>query len=254
MNLTGRCLADSYIVMDKMKEISSEELLSFNGKEGRPVYMVFQGRVYDVSKSPLWSKGLHMNRHSAGKDLTGEISAAPHGTEVLERYPQVGVLKKGALEELKHLPPILQNFLQKFPMARRHPHPMVVHFPIAFLMASSLFVLLYLIFKNPSFEITSLYLLILGAIASLFAMATGLLTWWINYRLKLTLFVKRKIQFSILLLIFEIILILWRSFPSQISSPIYFVMMVLLTPIVSLLGYYGGQMTFPTEKADEGMR
>jgi hypothetical protein len=25
-------------------------------------------------------------------------------------------------------------------------------------------------------------------------------------------------------------------------------MMILLTPIVSLLGYYGGQLTFPTEK------
>jgi len=231
-----------------MKEITSEELSSFNGKEGKPVYIVFQGNVYDVSKSPLWSKGLHMNRHPSGKDLAEEISAAPHGTEVLERYPRVGVLKKGAPEELKHLPLVLQNFLQKFPMARRHPHPMIVHFPIALLMASSLFVLLYLIFKNPSFEITSFYLFILGAIASPFAMATGLLTWWVNYRLKLTLFVKRKIQFSILLLIFEIILILWRSSQSQISNPLYFIMIVILTPIVSLLGYYGGQMTFPVEK------
>ena len=233
-----------------MKEFTAEELTSFNGKEGRPVLIAFQGKVYDVTKSPLWGKGLHMNRHPSGKDLAGEISAAPHGTEVLERYPQVGVLKKGAPEELKHLPPMLQNLLQKFPMTRRHPHPMVVHFPIALLMASSLFVLLSLIFKNPSFEITSLYLLILGAIASPFAMATGLLTWWVNYRSKLTYFVKRKIQLSILLLIFEIILLLWRGFQPQISHPIYFILIVLLAPIVSLLGYYGGQMTFPMEKSD----
>ena len=231
-----------------MKEFTPEELSSFNGKDSRPVYIALQGKVYDVSQSPLWSKGLHMNRHPAGKDLAGEISAAPHGTEVLERYPQVGVLKKGAPEELKHLPPGLQNLLQKFPMARRHPHPMVVHFPIALLMASSLLVLLYLIFQNPSFESTSFHLLILGAIASPFAMATGLLTWWVNYRLKVTLFVKRKILFSILLLIFEIILILWRSSASQISNPIYFIMVVILTPIVSILGYYGGQMTFPAEQ------
>jgi predicted heme/steroid binding protein/uncharacterized membrane protein len=232
----------------KMKEFSAEELASFNGKDGRPVYIAFQGKVYDVTKSPLWSKGLHMNRHPAAKDLTGEMSAAPHGTEVLERYSQVGVLKKGAPQELKHLPPLLQDLLQKLPMARRHPHPMVVHFPIALLMASSLFVLLYVLFKNPSFEITSLYLLILGAIASPFAMATGLLTWWINYRLKLTYYVKRKIQLSILLLIFEIILLFWRSFQSQISNPIYFILIIILTPIASLLGYYGGQMTFPNEQ------
>jgi len=231
-----------------MKEFTAEELLSFNGMDGRPVYIAFQEKVYDVSKSPLWSKGLHMNRHPAGKNLSPEIATAPHGTEVLERYSQVGVLKKGAPEELKHLFPKLQNLLQEFPMARRHPHPMVVHFPIALLMASSLFVILYLIFNNPSFERTSFYLLVLGAIASPFAMATGLFTWWVNYRLKINLFVKRKLQFSIVLLIFEIILILWGSSQAQISHPIYFIMMVILTPIVSILGYYGGRMTFPVEK------
>ena len=230
-----------------MKEMTSEELLSFNGKDGKPVYIAFQGKVYDVSKSPLWSKGLHMNRHPSGKDLTGEISAAPHGAEVLERYPQAGVLKKGSPEELKHLPSVLQNILQKFPMARRHPHPMIVHFPLAFLMASSLFVLLYLLFRKPLFEITSFYLLILGAISSPFAMATGLFTWWVNYRLKLTLFVKRKIQLSLLLLILEIILILWRVSNPDITNPLYFILTILLTPMVGLLGYYGGQMTFPAE-------
>jgi predicted heme/steroid binding protein/uncharacterized membrane protein len=230
-----------------MKEFTFEELSSFNGKEGKPVYIAFEGKVYDVSKSPLWSKGIHMNRHPSGKDLSGEILAAPHGIEVFERYPQVGILKKGVSAELKHLPPFLQNLLQRFPMARRHPHPMVVHFPLALLMASSLFILLYLLFKNPSFELTSFYLLILGFLSSPFAMATGVLTWWINYRLKLTHFVRRKIQFSILLLIFEIILIVWRYSNPEISNPIYFIMMLILTPIVAILGYYGGQMTFPKE-------
>jgi predicted heme/steroid binding protein/uncharacterized membrane protein len=231
-----------------MKEFTSEELVVFNGKNGKPVYIAFEGKVYDVSKSPLWSKGLHMNRHPSGKDLTEEIPAAPHGPEVFERYPQVGLLKQGPSEELKHLPPILQNLLQKVPMARRHPHPMIVHFPIAFLMGSSLFILLDLLFQNPYFEIISFYLLILGAISSPFAIVTGLLTWWVNYRLRLTLFVKRKIQLSILLLIFEMALIVWRSLSQTISNPVFFIMVLLLTPIVALLGYYGGQMTFPMER------
>jgi hypothetical protein len=42
---------------------------------------------------------------------------------------------------------------------------------------------------------------------------------------------------------------MWRSFQLQISHLIYFIMIVVLTPIVSILGYYGGQMTFPAEKS-----
>jgi predicted heme/steroid binding protein/uncharacterized membrane protein len=231
-----------------MKEITSEELATFNGKDGKPAYIAFQGKVYDVSGSPLWSKGTHMLRHLAGQDLTGSISAAPHGVEVFERYPQIGGLKKGLPEELKHLPPVLQKVLQKFPMAKRHPHPMLVHFPIAFLMGASLSILLHILFETPFFELFSFYLLILGAISSVFAMASGLITWWINYRLRLTYFVKRKIQLSILLAIFETVLLFWRSMVPEMSNTLYFILMLLLAPNVMLLGYYGGQITFPSEK------
>ena len=120
-----------------MREFTPEELASFNGKEGNPIYISAHGKVYDVSKSRLWPKGLHMNRHPSGKDLTGDLTAAPHGRETLERYPQVGVLKKGPSEELNHLPSFLQNVLEKFPIAKRHPHPVFVHFPIAFSIAAA---------------------------------------------------------------------------------------------------------------------
>ena len=116
-------------------------------------------------------------------------------------------------------------------------------------MGSSVFIFLHLLFRNRSFELTSFYLLVLGAIASPFAIVTGLLTWWVNYRLKLTYFVKRKIQLAILLLVFEVVLIAWRASNPAVSSPIYFILMFLLTPTVFLLGYYGGQMTFPVEKS-----
>jgi uncharacterized membrane protein len=134
-------------------------------------------------------------------------------------------------------------------MARRHPHPVLVHFPIAFSIAASFFLLLHLIFGDLSFEITSYYLLLLAGIASPFAIATGLLTWWINYRLKLTHFIKKKIELSVLLLVLEIILIFWRSFSTEGDQRhlVYFIMMMILTPVVLLLGYYGGQMTFPPE-------
>jgi len=235
-----------------MKEMTPEELASFDGKDGRPVCVAHQGKVYDVTESRLWSSGSHMKRHPSGKDLTGEISAAPHGPEVLERYPQVGTLKAEPLAELKHLPPRLQAVLQRFPSMKRHPHPMVVHFPIAFLMGASLFILLFFFFRDPSLELTSFYLLILGTIASPLAMTTGFLTWWVNYMLKPNRFVRRKIQLSFLLLGLEVFLILWRGFNPALSSqhvtPVYSVLMLILTPVVGLIGFYGGQLTFPPEK------
>jgi uncharacterized membrane protein len=193
-----------------------------------------------------------MNRHTSGKDLSADISAAPHGTEILGRYPQVGTLKKEASEGLKHLPLFLQALLEKFPIARRHPHPVMVHFPIAFLTASSLFAVLYVVFKKPTFETTSFYLLLLGSIASPFAIITGLLTWWVNYGLKLSRLIRRKMELSILLLFLEVVLIVWPSGSpeaySQSLPALYLILMVILTPVVLLLGYYGGQMTFPVEK------
>ncbi len=234
-----------------MKEITPEELDSFNGKDEKPVYGAHQGKVYDVTQSRLWSTGSHMKRHPSGRDLTGEISAAPHGPEVLDRYPQVGILKAAPPEELKHLPDWLWAVLRKFPSIKRHPHPMVVHFPIALLMAASLFVLLFFFFPNPSLELTGFYLLILGTMASPFAMATGFLTWWINYMLKPNPFIRRKIRLSILLLAIEGFLILWRGFcpalSSQRSHPLYLILMLVLVPVVGLIGYYGGQLTFPAE-------
>ncbi|MEM2955822.1 MAG: cytochrome b5 domain-containing protein [Nitrososphaerales archaeon] len=77
-----------------MKVFTKEELEQYNGKEGKPAYIVYKGKVYDVSKSYLWEGGEHQFEHFAGKDLTIEIEDAPHGVDVLERFPIVGELKE----------------------------------------------------------------------------------------------------------------------------------------------------------------
>jgi uncharacterized membrane protein len=69
--------------------------------------------------------------------------------------------------------------------------------------------------------------------------------------LKLNYFIKRKLQLSVLLLALELILVLWRILnpatpPEQVYS-VYPILMLTLTPVVGLLGYYGGQLTFPSE-------
>jgi len=53
-------------------------------------------------------------------------------------------------------------------------HPLVVHFPIAFLMGAALFYFLSWIFRNQAFATTAFLLLILGTLAAGAAVGTGL--------------------------------------------------------------------------------
>ena len=144
-----------------MKEFEPEELAQCDGKDGRPVHVVHQDKVIDVSNSKLWKGGVHMRRHHAGKDLTTELLAAPHGPEVFDRYPQVGIFKKEVIPEIK-VPKTLSWLLAKFPMLRRHPHPMTVHFPIVFMFCTPVFNILYLITGINAFELTALHCLVGG--------------------------------------------------------------------------------------------
>ncbi len=73
---------------------TTEQLKQFDGKAGKPAYVALNGKVYDVSHSDLWNDGDHQGMHSAGVDLTGEISDAQHGEEVLSEFPVVGELHK----------------------------------------------------------------------------------------------------------------------------------------------------------------
>ncbi len=53
-------------------------------------------------------------------------------------------------------------------------HPLVVHFPIAFLVGAALFYFLSWVFRNQTFGTTAFLLLILGTLAAGAAVGTGL--------------------------------------------------------------------------------
>ena len=74
------------------KKFTLEELKKYDGKQGRPAYIAFKGKVYDVTDDYLWVDGDHQGEHAAGIDLTAQIATAPHGEENLERVKQIGVL------------------------------------------------------------------------------------------------------------------------------------------------------------------
>ena len=235
-----------------MKEMDDQELKRMNGKDGNPVCIAFQGKVYDVSQSPQWNTGIHMGRHASAQDLTVEIGAAPHGAEVLEKFPQVGVLKESPPStHAKGVPEFLQKAFDRYPLLRRQPHPMTVHFPIAFLMATPLFLILYALTRNNSFETTSFYMLCLGVLGCAAAIATGFFAWWVNYGAVFTTYVRYKIVFSIVLWVVLSILVIWRFLdPVLIIQSgnlwwAYTILVFSLVPLVTILGHLGGKMVFP---------
>lgn len=79
-------------ILEAERKFTLEELKQYDGKEGRPAYIAFRGKVYDVTDNYLWTDGDHQGEHAAGKDLTEAMANAPHGEENLERVKLVGVL------------------------------------------------------------------------------------------------------------------------------------------------------------------
>lgn len=236
-----------------MKEFDPEELAKCDGKDARPVHIVHQGKVIDVSNSKLWHGGVHMKRHHAGKDLTTDLQAAPHGPEVLDRFPQVGILKKEEIPKIK-VPRALSRLLAKFPMLRRHPHPMTVHFPIVFGFSTTVFTVLYLITDIKAFELTGLHCLAGGILFTVVAILTGFYTWWLNYLAKPVRAVTIKQRLAFILLVAEIILFVWRvKIPGILdtfepASVIYALLVISLFPMVTAMGWYGAKLTFPIDK------
>jgi predicted heme/steroid binding protein/uncharacterized membrane protein len=237
-----------------MRTFTPSELAAFDGREGQPVYIAHHGRVYDVSGSKMWRGGRHMKRHSAGTDLTADIQAAPHGLEVLERFPQVGVLQPEAAAAVRPLPGWLTWLMEGNPFLRRHPHPMTVHFPIAFMLANPCFNLLYLATDNAAFDNTAYHCLGGGILFMAVAMVTGFLTWWYNYLARMMKPVAIKIALSVITLLMAIGVFAWRwSVPDVLTRPeggdgLYLTLSLAFIPLISIVGWYGATLTFPLEK------
>lgn len=75
-----------------MRQFTLKELSNYDGQNGRPAYIAYAGKVYDVSKSWYWQNGTHQALHIAGQDLTNLLAKAPHGADLLERVPLIGFI------------------------------------------------------------------------------------------------------------------------------------------------------------------
>jgi predicted heme/steroid binding protein/uncharacterized membrane protein len=234
-------------------ELSLDELARKDGREGAPVYIAYEGRIYDVSGSKLWKTGTHMKRHPAGKDLSTDLRAAPHGPEVLDRYPKVGVLRQKKDLEIEEKT-FLEPLFKKLPFLRRHPHPMTVHFPIVFMLSTVFFTILNLVTADPSYDATAYYCLAGGVMFTPITMLTGLISWSVNYLTRPLRPIHIKLIVSVLMLAVSVAALTWREITPDILtrlrgvSLIYLLLTFSLCPMVVVIGWHGAKLTFPIKK------
>jgi len=226
--------------------VKKSEFQKQNGKDGKPVYILYKGQIYDVSKSKFWKNGVHMSIHRAGEDLTHSILAAPHGEEVLDRHKKAGILeddsdywhRNNKKEKVRDLYRLL------------HPHPIFIHFPIGSIFLGVVLQLLFLISKNTSFENAAFYAFFFGTIFEFPAIASGIFSWWLNYDFALTSIFKNKLFFSAILLLMSCFIVIARFFMADISfrgdmlSIIYNISVFSTALVVFILGFYGGKITW----------
>ena len=91
----------------KSKSFSSAELQQFDGQNEHPFYVVFKGKVYDLSGSKLWLQGKHMGIHTRNENLGETIKGAPHGEDLLERFPVIGEFDDQLLKA--SIPPTIEK-------------------------------------------------------------------------------------------------------------------------------------------------
>ena len=251
---------------EEKRKFTEKELAEFNGQDGKPIYIACNGRVIDVSTSRMWKGGQHMKRHAAGQDLTAEIAAAPHDIEVLDRFPQVGILVADEPAPAAGAPAVAQEsplrrgveaFLDRHPFFQRHPHPMTVHFPIVFFIFAPLFTLLFVATGLEGFDLTALNCLIAGLLFSLIVIPTGLFTWWVNYEARPMRPVTIKIVISLAMFVVGLAALIWRLDDLEVLKHIegwnilYLVLVLLLLPMILVVAALGATLTFPLKAAEK---
>jgi predicted heme/steroid binding protein len=78
--------------MEVLPEYTRAFLALRNGQDKPEIWVAYQGKIYDVSRSKLWRAGKHYE-HWAGQDLTDELKDAPHNANVFDKFKVVGLLK-----------------------------------------------------------------------------------------------------------------------------------------------------------------
>lgn len=221
-----------------------EKLKQFDGKNGQKAYVAYKGYVYDVSSSPLWKDGIHKKMHEAGLDLTDVLEKAPHTEEVFDRFTIVDTLEQESNSK--------SDWVKWY--RRYHPHPMLVHFPIALHLFAAGLDIIFLFDQRASFATAVFYTFFVATVMGVMTMFSGILSWWINYKLSFTHIFVIKLSFSILTLLLGIVGIgIYLNDPdivylNNMQSILYHGIVLLTGVTVIIVAYNGGKITWPEKE------
>ncbi len=150
------------------------------------------------------------------------------------------------------LPLWLAGLADRCPHLQRHPHPAMSHFPIVFMLAASSFSVLYLLTGVGSFETTAFHCLGGGVLTIPACIATGMLTQRLNYPDPDPTITMEK-RLSYLLWSMVAAAFVWRLLDPTVLRDlqglnfVYLLLVLAVTPLVTVISYFGGMLTFPLE-------
>lgn len=130
------------------------------------------------------------------------------------------------------------------------PHAVAAHFPNALLPTCFLFLLLFIVSGEASFETTVFYLSVVAFLTIPATFATGLLDWRLKYSGELTPIFRKKIILGLLLFCLGFVATYWRWQSPEIlsaggfSACAYSIIILAMLGCVMLLGHYGGMLVF----------
>lgn len=221
------------------KQFTLAELGQYDGKEGRPAYFAFKGKVYDATNSRLWKNGKHVAAHFAGADLTEAIANAPHGEDVLARLPILGFLAKKQT--------VGQQLLGRIDSL--HPHATLVHLSIAYAMAAPFTFAGWLFSSREVFDEVTLYLLVLGLITVPLSFLTGIISWTVSYETDAKRVFNLKFALGILLFLMILSTFIWRLTGPDVvlSQPgcyLYLASLVIQLALALAIDHYGKRIVY----------
>lgn len=232
-----------------MRQFSEEELRKYNGQDGMPAYVAFEGNVYDVTLSNLWENGEHFKKHFAGNDLTEAMSKAPHSEEVFENYPLVGIFISPRVMVVEN-EEVSEKERYKQWYSKYHPHPMLIHFPIALHYFSAFTDVLFLAHPSSDYEAAVFLSFLLATVMGLFALIAGVFSWWVNYDFMTSKPFVIKLSGALFTLIVGLVPLAQKllngdvPFDRGIDGFIYHSIIFLTVISVTIVAYYGGKITW----------